>query len=205
MNVRIYPIIAACCLVGPIALGNPCSDPRRLINGHIVSLQPLIAWWSAPSGIRPLAAWRHVQGSIARDTDSGWVVLATETKAHKSQSQLLLRNPPRERLRRFEELKRQLAESERAQSATMETLRRPVCVDLNSLYLVNWPSPPITLTEYKDAKARAVDLHKRVNALRAQVEPMQDQNGSFKVDAFALDQHKSFEGLPVFDYGQPQS
>lgn len=201
-NIVAHLIVLGCWLLVSTARANPCVDPKRLVNAHIVNLQPLIQWWPEPKGIRPLSDWKHVHGKITRDTDSGWVVLAKTKKDVKLQ--VLVRNPPRDRLRRFQELKNQLSECERAQRDALAFVRRPVCVDLNSLYTVAWPAPPITAAEYHEGKLRLGKLTKASDALRAEIGSMQDGKGDFIVDAFALNLHQTFEGLPVFDHGQPQ-
>src|SRR5262245_20392129 len=122
--------LLACCLfvwllaIEP-AYANPCSYPRRIVNGYAVDLQPLLGWWASPKGLRPLAGWKHVRGSIERDTALGWVINGkAEGQAHISS--FLLKSPPREKLRRFEELKRQQAQLEQARAATLEVVARPV-------------------------------------------------------------------------------
>jgi hypothetical protein len=201
-NIAAHLVVLGWCLLASASRANPCVYPKRLVSAHIVNLQPLIEWWTEPKGIRPLSDWRHLHGKITRDTDSGWVVLAKNKKDLKSQ--VLMRNPPRDRLRRFQELKKQLSECERDRNEALAFVRRPVCVDLNSLYTVAWPAPPISAAEYHDGNVRLAKLTKTFDALRSEVGPMQDAQGDFVVDAFALNLHQTFEGLPVFDHGQPQ-
>ena len=193
-------LVASWCLFCQTLEANPCNDPQRLINGYTVNLQPLIDWWPQPKGLRPLPGWKHVQGSITRDTTTGWVVTGkADSKGHPST--FLIKNPPRKRLQQFQERKRQLAQYERSRDASMEFLRRPIATDAFSYVGTQWPSPPISLAEYKEASARLAELVHTINALHAELAPMQDKNGNFKVDVFALKSNESFEGLPVFDHG----
>jgi hypothetical protein len=193
-------LLACSCLFCQTVRANPCNDPQRLINGYTVNLQPLIDWWPQPKGLRPLPGWKHVQGSITRETSAGWIVTGkADSKGHPST--FLVKNPPRKRLLRFEERKRQLAQCERSRDASMEYLRRPIATDAYSYLGTSWPSPPISLAQYKEASARLAELVRTINALHAELAPLQDKNGNFKVDAFALKVNESVEGLPVFDHG----
>ncbi len=199
-----FPLALCLCLLVQTVQANPCTHPRRFINGYTVDLQPLIEWWADPQGLRPLAGWKHVRGSVTKDTALGWVV--TGKIGVKDQPvTFLLKNPPRDQLLRFQELKRQLTQCELAREATAQVLQRPVCTDWYSLWATSWTAPPISLMEYRDASARMAQLANALNEIRAELAPMQDRNGDFKLDAFALSLQQSYEGLPVFDYGNPQN
>ena len=84
---------------------------------------------------------------------------------------------------------------------TTEILRRPVYTDWYSYYLTQWAEPALSLAEYRDAEATFSVVQRRMAAISAELAPMQDASGEFKVDAFALKCDESFEGLPVYDYG----
>jgi hypothetical protein len=193
-------LVAGSYLFSQSVRANPCNDPQRLINGYTVNLGPLIEWWPQPKGLRPLPGWKHVQGSITRDTSSGWII-AGKADSKGNPSTFLIKNPPRKRLQHFQERKRQLSQCERSRDAAMEFLRRPIATDAYSYLGTPWPSPPISLAQYKEAGARLAELVRTINALHAELAPMQDKNGNFKLDAFALKLNESFEGLPVFDHG----
>jgi len=49
------------------------------------------------------------------------------------------------------------------------------------------------------------ELGQTINNIHAELAPMEDRQGDFRLDAFALSTHESFEGIPVFDHGQPYS
>lgn len=181
---------------------SPCVDPKRMVSGHTVNLSPLIEWWSEPKSVRPLPAWKHVRGSIAQETAFGWMI---NGKAEgQSTDRFLLKNPPRERLRRFRELQPRLAEYEKNRAATMETLGRPVYSWWDSF----WGKPPlpqsISPEEYRLASAHLAELDRNIRATRDELAPMQDEHGNFKLDAFALHVNESYQGLPVFDHGLVQ-
>jgi len=181
------------------ALANPCSDPMRMVQGYTVELQPLLDWWREPKGARPLSGWKHVRGSILRDTPSGWVISGKAEGL--STSAFFLRNPPRQRLLRFQELQRQLPDYQRARDEVRAFVSRPVCTDMYSLYFTQWAEPPISLSEYREANGRLGELNQKVDAIRTELAAMQDEEGNFRLDVFALKLKESFDGLPVLDYG----
>jgi len=180
---------------------NPCAYPKRMVNGYTVDLQPLFDWWSSPKGARPLSGWKHVTGTIARELASGWV-LNGKAEGAGQVSTFLLKNPPRERLRRFQELQRQLTQLEAARDNAMEMLRRPVLAPGQwSSLLVDGKTQPMSPEEHRQVVARLTVLDQNVRGIRGELAPMQDDGGGFKLDAFALRPSETFEGLPVFDHG----
>jgi hypothetical protein len=195
-----YPLVIGWCLLTQAAQANPCTYPKRVVNGYTVDLQPLMNWWSAPKGVRPLAGWKHLQGNITQETAFGWVITGKAESKNRA-STFLIKNPPRERLRRFQELNRQLAEYVQARESTRRFLRRPISSDWVSFWSSQQSGPAITLGQYKDAGSALGELGRTINAIHAELATMQNQQGEFKLDAFALSTHESFEGLPVFDYG----
>jgi hypothetical protein len=184
------------------ALANPCSDPMRVVQGYTVDLRPLLDWWREPKGTRPLSGWKHARGSILRDIPSGWVI---NGKAEGlGATTFFLRNPPRQKFARFQELQRQLPDYERARDEVRAFVSRPVVTDMYSLYLTQWAAPPISLPEYREANSRLGELNQKVDAIRTELASMQDDQGNFRLDVFALKLKESFEGLPVVDYGLSQ-
>src|SRR5437879_646368 len=93
----------SCLLAVPFAGANPCNSPKRMIGGHTVSLQPLLDWWANPrGGVRPLSGWKHLRGTIVREMAYGWIIEGKAEGEHSSQ--FLVKNPPVERLRKFQDL-----------------------------------------------------------------------------------------------------
>lgn len=184
------------------ARANPCNAPTRMVKGYTVDLQPLFDWWPRPKGARPLSAWKHVRGRIERDSALGWTIIGSVEGQHEPCT-ILVKNPPREKLQRFSELKRQLPEYERARAATAEFLKRPVCTDWYSYWLSPWTLPPISLSEYKSALSSLEQLGQAIQAIRQELRPMIGSEGEFNLDAFALKVNATHESLPVFDYGSP--
>jgi hypothetical protein len=174
-----------------------------MVNGHAVDLQSLLDWWPAPKGIRPLAGWKHVRGKIVQDTAFGWVINGkAEGQSHSTS--FLLKSPPRDTLCRFEQLKKQLTELEAARTETLKIVARPV-------YTAWWYWPwsnrghgqPISSAEHDQASRQLEELDLRIGSTRNELGPLQDEQGQFRVDAFALRSNESFQGMPVFDYGVP--
>jgi hypothetical protein len=174
-----------------------------MVNGHTVNLSPLIQWWSAPKGMRPLSSWKHVRGSIAKDSPLGWTI-AGKAEGQNHASKFFLKNPPRERLRKFRELQPRLAEYEQARTAMMEKLGRPVLTPHDLLWGTPQISNGISLEEYRQTSAQLAELDRQIHAVQAELAPLRDENGEFKVDVFALQSNELYQGLPVFDHGHAQ-
>jgi hypothetical protein len=141
-----------------------------------------------------------MHGSIARKTPYGWVI---EVR-HEDESQaerFFLKNPPRDRLRRFQELQQELAEYKKASTVTTELVSRPIYTDWYTYYVTRWVGRGQSFAEYRDAEATLSVINRRIAAITEELAPMQDASGEFKIDAFALKCDESFEGLPVYDYG----
>jgi hypothetical protein len=181
---------------------NPCSYPQRMVGGHLVDLRPLMNWWPDPKGPRPLSSWKHVRGAITQDTAMGWVVTG-KAGDHSQASTFFLKNPPREKLRRFQQLQQQLPEQQRTRAATIEFLKRPVITDWYGYWSGQWTAPPISVTEYQQATALLSETDNNINWMREELASMQDKDGHFKLDAFALKLNETYEGLPAFDHGSP--
>lgn len=179
---------------------NPCVNPKRTISGYSVDLRPLMEWWAEPKGPRPLSGWKHAHGRIVREVPLGWVV---EGKVEGAPTPLifLVKNPPRERLQKYRQLQNQLAQYTRAAESTQQYLQRPVCTDWYSYYLTQWPSPPISLADYRQASSTMTDLYNKLQAVRDELATMQDADGQFQLDAFALRLNEIYDGLPVYDHG----
>jgi hypothetical protein len=193
-------VLQGCLLTTPLLQANPCVSPRRLVNGYTVNIQPLFEWWGSPKGLRPLASWKHVRGVIARETQGGWVVTG-KVEGHSRTETFLLKNPPQDRLLRYHELQRQLAESQRASDATREFLKRPVATDWYTVVVSQGQAPPITLAEYRDAQARLDELIRTTHSIGDDLRSLQDHEGHFAVDAFALRVNDTWQGITVLDHG----
>lgn len=195
------------CFLGLLLLpgsvvANPCVHPKRVVNGYTVDLQPLMDWWPAPKGVRPLSAWKHIRGSIVREVALGWVI-SGKVEGNAQATMFLLKNPPRAMLRRFEEDKRKLSEYLRAREEVRQYLKRPLCTDWYSYWLgqSQWRTTPISLTEHKQATDVLAELDRNIAALQSELAATEDANGNFKLDAFALKLPEISQGMPVYEHG----
>jgi hypothetical protein len=189
-------------LLADRASGNPCVYPRRMVNGYAVDLRPLMEWWAEPKGLRPLSGWKHVRGIITEDTALGWMMTG-KAGGEGNSSKFFLKNPPRERLQRFQEIKRRLPELDKARVATQELVQRPVHSYWDRAWAVPRPSPVLSVAEHKEAAERLRLLDQEIQGLREELAPMQDEEGDFRLDAFALRLSERYQGLLVFDHGYP--
>jgi hypothetical protein len=197
-----YVTALAWLLAAGTALGNPCLYPKRLVNRYTVDLRPLMQWWAEPKGLRPLSGWKHVRGTITEDTALGWVMTG-KAGGETHTSKFFLRNPPRERLQRFQEIKRRLPELDKDRVATQEFVQRPVHSYWDRAWAVPRPTPVMSVAEHKAAAERLRLLDQEIQGLREELAPMQDAEGNFRLDAFALRLNERYQGLPVFDHGYP--
>ena len=191
-------------MAGFLLQANPCAHPKRMVNGYTVNLQPLIDWWTDSKGVRPLPGWKHIRGNIARDTSSGWVVTGKAEGQSQSRA-FFLKNPPREKLARFRELQRSLSQLERLRATVLEMLRRPVTTGWI------WPGAGpggatyVSAAEHRQYELRLHSIDTEISLAKEELATMQDEQGEFRLDAFALRLPETFEGLPVFDFGYPLS
>lgn len=196
----LFAVAAGFILTSGTLDANPCVCPKRMVRGQTVDLRPLMNWWGEPKGVRPLSGWKHMEGAIVRETSYGWVIEVTR-EDHGAAERFFLRNPPRDRLRRFQALQQELAELKKTSAVAAELAGRAVYTDWYSYNFTQWAGPAQSLAEYRQAQAALSFLCRRIAAIRDELAPMQDASGQFKLDAFALKCDESFEGLPVYDYG----
>ncbi len=194
--VPLFAIVIGVVLASGTSHANPCVCPKRMIRGYTVNLQPLMDWWQQPKGARPLSAWRHVQGVVVRDDPRGWII---EGKPGDDGQAYFLKNPPRDRLRRFQELQQELSECERASAVIIKLLNRPIVTTWFGSYPVG--RPVLSFAEYHDAAARLSVIRQRMADIDSELAPLRETSGEFKVDVFAMKCDESFEGVPVYDHG----
>jgi hypothetical protein len=186
-----------CCGFGA---ADPCNSPKRMVSGRTVDLQPLFEWWSTQKeGSRPLPRWKHVRGSIVRVTAMGWII-SGEAEG-ESQMRFLLKNPPRERLERFENLHLQLPAYERQRADLNEYLQRPLRTPYYETFVFDSQLPPIGWKDQQAALARLDEVERTIAAIHQEIGNCEDEHGNFRFDGFALRVHEKYEGLPVFDHG----
>jgi len=189
----------SCSLGFGVAIADPCDSPTRMVNGQAVDLTPLLEWWSnGQAGERPLSGWKHIRGRIIGETAYGWIIQG-EAEGESLSAKFLLRNPPRERLQKFQALEQQLLSCERERVYLNDYLDLPV----RSPYDGHSDStvPSISWSDQVAAVTRLQELARTIPSLRQELGQCQDERGNFRLDAFALRLSERYQGFPVFDHG----
>jgi hypothetical protein len=191
-------------LVIPSARSTPAVHERRVINYHQVDLMPLFEWWDRRKGARPLASWKHVEGTLERETAYGWLVRGT-IEGKDGLHYFLLRNPPQKELARLHELENSLPDLEQRRASELAVAKLPMYEGREwNAYGELVRSPTQDYDRIEQAQANLQDLDTRIAEIRQQMADLLDKRGNFKIDAFALDMNQVYQGSPVFDFGFPQ-
>ncbi len=185
------------------ARSTPTTYERRVINYHQVDLMPLFEWWDRRKGDRPLASWKHVEGTLERETGYGWLVRGT-IEGNDGLHYFLLRNPPQKELARLHELENSLPTLEQQRASELAVAKLPMYEGLEwNAYGELVRNPSQNYDRIEQAQTNLQDLDTRIADIRQQMAEMLDKRGNFKVDAFALDMNQVYQGSPVFDFGFP--
>jgi len=185
--------------------------PRRVINQQSVDLLPLFVWWDHQRGVRPLTAWKHLQGVLQQETVYGWVVRGY-IEGQSGLQYFLLKNPPRKELARYRELEGQLPQLEREKASKLAVAKLPAykthslgrysssdgSVDGGAITL-----PTEDFDRIQQAKNELHEIDAQTSAIRDEMASMLTKRGYFKVDAFALQADQVYQGYSVFDFGYP--
>ena len=186
------------------ASANPAVQARRLIGYQQVDLSPLIYWWESQKGVRPLQAWKHVQGSLERPTVYGWMVRGT-IEGQSGLRYFLLKNPPATTMARYKELNDQLPKLQQERTSTLAITKLPAYLgwaydDFGRPMRV----PSDDFERIQEAKSHLQEIDQQIAAVRQEIGGMLNREGYLKVDAFALQLTEQYEGGPVFDCGFPR-
>jgi hypothetical protein len=202
---RMLAVAVICGLfVIPSGRSAPTVYERRVINFHQVDLMPLFEWWDRRKGERPLASWKHVEGTLERETAYGWLVRGT-IEGQDGLYYFLLRNPPQKELARLRELENSLPALEQQRATELGVAKLPMYEGREwNAYGELVRSPTQDYDRIEQAQTNLQDLDTRIAEIRQQMADMLDKRGNFKVDAFALDMNQVYQGSPVFDFGFPQ-
>ncbi len=206
-------------------------SPKRVVEGRMVDLTPLFRWWTNRTGVRPLAAWVRVTGTVAGTNSLGWVISGSaETRpkdddqlashftkpsdstgskassAHAAVREFLLKNPPLEEAAEFEKLEAELkqAKSERAklQSDESEAKAQRAQVQKGTRGRVRARATgQLRAVEKADA-----EMTKKLDLTIAELERKLRSYPSqdrYEVNAIALDTGTEYGHLRVFDRGMP--
>jgi hypothetical protein len=190
----------------------PTVYDKRVINYHTVDLLPLFVWWDHQKGVRPLSAWKHLQGILDRETPYGWLCRGY-IEGQPGLHYFLLKNPPKTELARYHELEGQLPELEREKSDKLELASQPTqktwSMGLYSNSSGTAENPAYTLPvenadEINEAKGQVQEIDAHIAGVRQEMGSMLTKRGYFKIDGFALKLNEVYQGSPVFDFGYPQ-
>ncbi len=196
--------------------------PRRLVNGAVVNLEPLIEWSRLANRDevpRPLKAWVVITGTKVGDSIWGWVV---STQSEGKEERLLLKNPPAAELAEFDQLKAQYQQLVKKRQRLL-ALNQPT----NAAYI----DPAQQRAEaawWRSQSAEALAAARnRAAALAAQTNPTPSANAAtntaladldeqierlmtqgydltrdFPIKCLALKTAQSFDGMVVYDRGK---
>jgi hypothetical protein len=209
-----------CCLCGMAWLAgstlhaNPLKEPRRLIAGQTVDLDPLFRWWTNRHGDRPLRAWIHITGSVVATNGWGWTVEGTLNPApprskasprggapEGGRVKLALEHAPVSELESFSQLADEL-KALNDQSQVLSNQVKAAAQTLGAMGSAGHHSrvaAELRLVE-RQAKAQLSALRPLVADCRAKLAAFPDSK-RYIVDCFALDMGQELNGLPVYDYG----
>jgi hypothetical protein len=182
---------------------SPAAYPQRYIQPHRVNLTSLISWWDHPQGQRPLTSWKHIRGHLERETPYGWLLQAT-VEGQAGSRYLLLRNPPRKELARFRELEKQVANLEQRRADVLHFANLPAfdgwTVD-GAGDLV--PVRSVNFDRVEQAHADLADLDYDIAVAHEEMAAMVTKDGWFRVECFALRLNETYQGSPMYDFGNP--
>jgi hypothetical protein len=224
MRARFALMICGLCgaawLAGSTLHANPLKDPKRVIAGQTVNLEPLFRWWTNRHGDRPLYAWAHITGAVVATNAWGWTVQARldrpPTRAHGSaqepasaggQVKLALKHPPVSELEDFS----QLTAQSKALSDQGQALSNAVKAAASRAREIraNTPRSRLRAAEVRQwqlaenqAKARLAALRPLLADCRAKLAAFPNST-KYIVDCLALDMGQEVNGLPIYDYGVP--
>lgn len=220
--------LMVCCLsavswlAGSTVHANPLKNPKRVIMGKTVDLQPLFRWWTNRHGDRPLFAWAHIIGAVVATNTWGWTIEgrldqaparahgpAQEGASAGGRVKLALRHPPVSELEGFSQLTAQIkALNDQSQALSNEVRTaanqlRGIGHNARHSRLLAAQAHQLQLLENQD-KAQLANLRPILADCRAQLAAFPDPK-KYMLDCLALDMGQEVNGLPVYDYGVPST
>jgi hypothetical protein len=204
------------------AAADPARNPKRMLNGRIVDLSPLIKWWPKQHGDRPLAAWAHVTGKIVGTNALGWTVQGgveeSEKKADSADKasgslRFVLKSPPRAELAEFERLHARLKSLQQERDgvnrglASAEARQKEDAARRQELraqgYRVRGTSRATRVAQEKSriAKRDLQAIDAQIKAVDAAMRKLPNSGNAYQVDCFAMKTAQGFHGVPIYDHG----
>ncbi len=227
--------VVKCCLLAAFVFssashvhGNPLKDPKRVIGGQTVDLNPLFQWWKSHRGPRPLTSWEHLTGSVVQETAWGWVVQAqiedtSQAKAARgkkgakaasatsdstgTEKRIFLKNPPTAEKAQFDKLKAQLKDLEN-QKSKLSAVETKASKDAeNAAGARRGRRGRAQAAENRQAKATEAQTSRQLKDIDQQIKDVNDKLAAYpstdhySLDCLALDAQGTHDGMPVYDYG----
>jgi hypothetical protein len=197
---------------------NPLKDPKRLISGQEVDLDPLFRWWTNHQGSRPLYAWAHVTGTIVATNSWGWTIEAhldpapahgkgAKTASAGARLKIALKHPPTYELQSYAQLAdecRALADQSLALSNEIQTASsrlRAIGSNPQRSRLLAAQARQLRQIEGQD-KALLRNIRPVLADCRSRLAAFSDPS-KYTVDCLALEMRDVMYGLPLYDYGVP--
>lgn len=215
-------VVGAVWWCGSVLHANPLKDPKRVVSGQTVDLDPLFQWWAHRQGERPLYAWAHLTGHIVSTNSWGWTVdaqldrppaeaksSAKATVSAGGRIKVALRHPPTAELDDFSLLAATYAAwSNQAQALSNQVQAagarlRAIGPNYQRSAAVAVETRQLHLNE-NQAKAQLANLRPLLADAHARLATFPEPN-QYVVDCFALDTKERFNGLPAYDYGRSLS
>jgi hypothetical protein len=186
----------------------------------------LYKWWAKREGPRPLSSWVHVTGSIVGTNNAGWIIEAeldgsqVESRAAKKTAdpprgsqKIILMSPPVDELVEFEKLNARLEALNRhrtelaAEENEVKSREQAVAEQQRSARRNASRARVLALEE---RQLRQAEEHARQGQkpLDQQIQDLKTKLAGYPhadhylVDCFALDRHREYERLPIYDHGR---
>ncbi len=210
-----------------------CRHPYRVLGaGKVVDLSPLITWWmhqgpqvvalplNAARPVRPLTAWKRIQGIKTGEVESAWVVQAeiAISPTEKTNEWIILKNPPVAEAAQFYNLQylipqyeRQIATDRQKQAEYTKAAARNTAqakqLAQNYSKSIRWDAPYYTQQANQNKAAAAAALADQqatqaaLDQARQQLKTIPNSNGQYQIDVFALELGRNAKGRLIFDPG----
>jgi hypothetical protein len=221
-----------------------------MFTGHrVVNLTPLFQWWLqqstptnaahyqvanlnlstnvadvTPADTRPLAAWHLVTGTHAATAGESWVVtgLVYTSPTARTNTRVILRNPPAAEEQAYYLLRTQLAEAgleiTNAQRTYESNLKSSSEAENRALAYgrsrtiggaAGYTTYHARARQYQQAADTAAAQKQQLETLKQQfleqLKTIPAANGDYQVNWFAMQIGRTKAGLPVYDMGVPSS
>ena len=206
-----------------------CRSPNRVFDDDLyVNLTPLFKWWTNQQDgvsvsaftLRPLSSWKRITGTKTKDLSFAWMLDATvfTSPTVQTNEQIILQRPPKNQENEFDTLKSQVAQLAEQVTNAMKSYQADIKTEDRAQARYDAASRSWRwkgrldasvysqqTTEERDAANAALNEQKQyqseLDAAKSQLSAFSNSDGKFKIDCFALETGRIYEGLPVYDTG----